>query len=187
MMERVPVAHVTVTTVADYPTRREPHRAAHIDRLLRLRALGHFVGGGPTPDGRNAELFYRLPGRLAGPDEVDRVITEDPYHRGGVWSGYTHRLFADFVEPWDPAPAVVLDGSRPVTLVEGPAPDPDLARFALIELRGQGRLLFGGTFPDGETLAVLRASDPAEGLAWLGETGLWAPVALRARPLLHVL
>jgi uncharacterized protein len=183
MMERVTVAHVTVTTVADYPTRREPHRAAHIDRLLRLRTLGHFVGGGPTPDGRAVELFYRL----AGPDEVDRVITEDPYHRGGVWSGYTHRLFADFVAPWDSAPPVVLDGSRQVTVAEGPAPDPDLARFALIELRGQGRLVFGGTFPGGDTLAVLRASDPAEGLAWLGETGLWAPAALRARPLLHVL
>jgi len=182
-MERVTAVHVIVTTVADYPTRREPHRQAHIEHLLRLRALRRFVGGGPAPDGRTAELFYRV----ERPEEVDRRITEDPYHRGGVWAGYTHRLFTEFVEPWDEAPPVVLDGSRRLTVVEGPVADPDLARFALIELRGQGRLVFGGTFSGGETLAVLRASDPAEGLAWLGETGLWTSTGLQARPLLHVL
>jgi len=182
-MERVTAVHVIVTTVADYPTRREPHRQAHIDHLLRLRALRRFVGGGPAPDGRTAELFYRI----ERPEEVDRLITEDPYHRGGVWAGYAHRLFTEFVEPWDEAPSVVLDGSRRLTVVEGPVADPDLARFALIELRGQGRLVFGGTFSGGETLAVLRASDPAEGLAWLGETGLWTSTGLQARPLLHVL
>jgi uncharacterized protein YciI len=183
MMERVTAVHVIVTTVADYPTRREPHRQAHIDHLLRLRALRRFVGGGPAPDGRTAELFYRV----ERPEEVDRLITEDPYHRGGVWAGYAPRLFTEFVEPWDEAPPVVLDGSRRLTVVEGPVADPDLARFALIELRGQGRLVFGGTFSGGETLAVLRASDPAEGLAWLGETGLWTSTGLQARPLLHVL
>jgi hypothetical protein len=104
-----------------------------------------------------------------------------------VWAGYAPRPFTEFVEPWDEAPPVVLDGSRRLTVVEGPVADPDLARFALIELRGQGRLVFGGTFSGGETLAVLRASDPAEGLAWLGETGLWTSTGLQARPLLHVL
>jgi hypothetical protein len=42
------------------------------------------------------------------------------------------------------------------TIVEGPVGNHDMAQFALIELRGAGRLAFGGFFDDGSTLAVVK-------------------------------
>jgi uncharacterized protein YciI len=199
-MGHVIVAHVAIDTSPDYVERREPHRRVHIERLARLRAAGTLVAGGPAPDGRSVDLFYRV----AEPREVDGLITEDPYHRAGAWTGHRSRHFAEFVDPWEAEPPIVLDGSRRVTLVEGPAADPELARFALIELRGQGRLVLGGTLAIGggtgesagqldgsggvgHILALLGAPEPAEALAWLGETGLFSLAALRARPLLYVL
>jgi uncharacterized protein len=176
------VVHVAVTTAPDYLTRREPHRAAHIERLVQLRARGVVVAGGPGPDGRGADLFYRL----RRPEDLAPIVEEDPYHKGGAWTGYTSRSFSQFVEPWEPAP-VVLDGSRRVTVAEGPTSDADLAQLALVELRGAGRLLFGGFFDHGETLAVLRSADAAEATAWLTETGFWTPGRITTRPLLHVL
>jgi len=118
-MRPVIVAHVAVTTSPDYLTRREPHRQAHIERLRQLRAAGTFVAGGAFPDGRGADLFYRV-GHLA---EVDALIVEDPYHRSGAWAGHASRPFSEFVDPWHAEPPVVLDGSRRVTVVEGPAGD----------------------------------------------------------------
>jgi hypothetical protein len=175
-------AHVAISTCDDYARRRAPHRDAHIERLVRLRAEGTLVAGGPSPDGTSADLFYRL----AAPSELARLVEEDPYYQGGVWTAYTGRGFRQFVEPWE-APPVVLDGSRRVTIVEGPADEPDLAQLALVELRGARRLLFGGLLDGTETLAVMHTADPAEALAWLGEPGPWAPDRLRARPYLYVL
>src|SRR2546428_338721 len=43
------VSHVSIETVEDYPVRREPHRAAHLERLVAPRAGGLSVGGGPPP------------------------------------------------------------------------------------------------------------------------------------------
>ena len=176
------VVHVTVTTAPDYVSRRAPHRQAHVERLLRLRDAGAFVGGGPAPDGRTVELVYRL----RRPDDLRLLVEEDPYHVAGAWPAYCARSFARFVEPWTPVP-VVLDGSRPVTLVEGPSTDAEMAQLALVELRGAGRLAFGGAFEDGPTLAVLRSADPEVAVGWLAETGIWERAALSARPLLHVL
>jgi uncharacterized protein YciI len=181
-MAGVIVVHVSVTTVADYPTRREPYRPAHIERLVELRARGAVVGGGPAPDGRTVDLFYRL----RRPEDLAPLIEEDPYRKGGVWTAYTSRSFSQFVEPWE-VPAVVLDGSRRVTIAEGPTSDPEMAQLALVELRGAGRLLFGGFLAGAETLTVLRSADPAEAAAWLTGTGFWAPGRVTGRPLLHVL
>ena len=181
-MGPVIVVHVAVTTVEDYPTRREPHRRAHIERLAELRAGGVVIAGGPSPDGRTADIFYRL----TRSDQLAPLVEEDPYRRGGVWTGYRARSFSRFVEPWE-LPPIVLDGSRRVTVVEGPAAEPEMAQLALVELRGRGRLAFGGAFDDGETLVVARSADPAEAVGWLAETGFWAAPTLRARPLLHVL
>ena len=181
-MPAVIVYHAGVTTAADYLTRREPHRTAHLERLTALRARGLCIGGGPAPDGLSADIFYRV----EQPGDVTRLIEEDPYFTGGAWTAYRTRSFAQFLEPWE-LPPVVLDGSRLVTLVEGEAADPEMASFALIEARGAGRMAFGGFFPDGQTLALMRASDPDEAVASLGETGLWKPATLRGRPLLHVL
>jgi hypothetical protein len=74
-----------------------------------------------------------------------------------------------------------------VTIVEGPVTDPAMAEFALIELRGAGRLAFGGFFEGGGTLALATTPDADTALGWLRDTGFWKPDALTARPFLHVL
>jgi uncharacterized protein YciI len=176
------VVHVGITCAADYLARREPHRRAHVERLAALRQAGTLVAGGPAADARGADLFYRLPD-AAG---VRPVVEEDPYHRAGAWTAYSPRAFAEFVEPWE-APPIVLDGSRRAVLAEGPVADPELARFALIELRGRGRAAFGGLFPDGRALAAALTPDPVEAAAWLGETGLWETAALSTRTWLYVI
>jgi uncharacterized protein len=176
------VFHVAIVTAEDYLSRREPHRRAHIDRLLALRDQSIVVGGGPAADGRSADVFYRL----QQPEQLKPVIEEDPYWTGGAWTGYTPRSFGQFVEPWE-MPPVVLDGSRRVTIVEGPTADHDMAQFVLIELRGAGQLAFGGFFAGGQTLAVMRSEDAKETTGWLAETGLWDPARLTARPLLYAL
>jgi len=84
-------------------------------------------------------------------------------------------------------PPLVLDGSRKVTIVEGEAPDVEMASFALIEARGGGRMAFGGFFPGGATWAIMRSTEPDTVLAELAETGFWKPGSLTARFLLHVL
>jgi hypothetical protein len=62
-----------------------------------------------------------------------------------------------------------------------------MASFALIEARGGGRMAFGGFFPGGLTLAVMRADDPAKAVEELRATGFWEDRSLRARPWLYVL
>ena len=176
------VFHVAITCADDYVTRREPHRRAHIERLDSLRARGLVVTGGPAPDGRSADLVYRLP----QPDDLKRVIEEDPYWLAGAWTGYVPRSFTEFVEPWE-LPPIVLDGSRPATIVEGRTREHDMAQFALIELRGAGRLAVGGCFERGETWALMKTPEAPTALAWFEETGFWTADALRARPFLYVL
>ncbi len=118
--------------------------------------------------------------------ELAPLVEEDPYYLGGVWTAYRSRRFAQFVEPWEMVP-VVIDGSRKVTIVEGPTADHDMAQFALIEMRGAGRVHLGGFFEDGRTLALAKTADPHETIRWFVETSFWKPDALTARPLLHVL
>jgi uncharacterized protein len=176
------VYHVGVTAAEDYLTRREAHRAAHLDRIVALRARGLCLGGGPAPDGRSADLFYRV----EQPGDVERLVEEDPYFTGGVWTAYRARSFSEFLEPWE-LPPVVVDGSRRVTLVEGETADVEMAAFALIEARGAGHMAFGGFFPGGHTLALMRSSDAAAAVEGLARSGLWSAGTLRGRPLLHVL
>lgn len=176
------VYHVVVETAADYVARREAHRRAHLERLMGLRAQGLVVAGGPAPDGRGADLFYRV----QQPDDVRRLVAEDPYLVGGAWTGYRLRSFAQFLEPWE-LPPLVTDGSRRTTIAEGLTRDVEMASFALIEARGAGRMAFGGFFPGGETLAVMRVEDPAKALEELRASGLWEDGSLRARPFLYVL
>ena len=176
------IFHIAVTAADDYLTRRETHRRAHIERLQGLRAAGILIGGGPSPDGTIADIFYRL----QQPAQLKNAIEEDPYWTGGVWTRYEPRSFAQFVEPWEQVP-VVLDGSRTTTIVEGPTADHDMAQFALIEMRGAGRVHFGGFFEGGQTLALAKTADAPQALGWFAESGLWKPGGLTARPLLHVL
>jgi uncharacterized protein len=176
------VYHVGITTIEDYPAKREPHRRAHIERLQGLRTVGICLGGGPSPDGHTADIVYRL----QRPDQIKNALEEDPYWLGGVWTRYDPRSFAQFVEPWE-MPSVVLDGSRHATIVEGPTVQHDMAQFALIEMRGAGRLHFGGFFDGGQTWALVRTDDAEEARRWFAESGFWKAEALTTRPLLHVL
>ena len=176
------VFHMAVTAAADYLTRREPHRRVHLERVQGLRAAGILIGAGPSPDGQTADLVYRL----QKPEQVKPAMEEDPYWTGGVWAGYVPRSFSQFVEPWEMVP-VVLDGSRRLTLVEGPVAEHDMAQFALIEMRGAGRMAFGGFFEGGGTLAAVKTSDADEAVGWFTDTAFWKPGALTARPWLHVL
>jgi uncharacterized protein len=174
--------HVGITGAEDYATRRGPHRPAHLERIAGLRAKGFVVGGGPAPDGKTGDLFYRAPDL----ETVARLVEEDPYWKGGVWTGYKPEAFSQFLEPWRQV-EVMTDGTRVVTLVEGVAPDVEMASFALIEARGAGRMAFGGFFPGGRTLALMNTPDPAQALAPLIESGLWTPGTLTGRTFIHVL
>jgi uncharacterized protein YciI len=176
------VYHIAVTAAEDYLTRRETFRRAHLERLQGLRMAGILIGGGPSPDGRGADLFYRL----QQPWQVKNAMEEDPYWTGGVWTAYAPRSFAQFVEPWE-MPPVVLDGSRQLTIVEGPTRDLAMAQFALIELRGASRVALGGFFEGGGSLALARTADADEATRWFADTGFWPVEGLRSRPFLHVL
>ena len=48
-------------------------------------------------------------------------------------------------------------------------------------------LVFGGFFPDGGTLAVLKTPKPDEAMEWVTASGFWDRDALTARPWLYVL
>ena len=176
------VFHIALTAADDYLTRREAHRRDHIERLQGLRANGILIGGGPSADLRTADLFYRL----QQPAQLKFAIEEDPYWMGGVWTRYEPKSFSQFVEPWEMVP-VVLDGTRRLTIVEGPVEQHDMAQFALIELRGAGRLHLGGFFEDGQLWALTKTADAEQARSWFADTGFWKTDALTTRPLLHVL
>ena len=182
MLRPVIVFHMAVETVDDYVTRREAYRRDHIARLQGLRANAILIGGGPAPDGKTADIFYRL----QQPWQAKPAMEEDPYWVGGVWTKYTPRSFSHFVEPWELVP-VVLDGSRVTTIVEGPVADLDMAQIALVELRGAGKLAFGGILDNSQTLTVMKTTDAEEARSWLGEHGFWDPATLTARPFIWVL
>lgn len=176
------VYHAAIRCADDYVSRRQPHRRAHIERMQMLRRAGIVIGAGPAPDGKTADIFYNL----QQAEQLKAVVEEDPYWTAGAWIGYTGRRFAEFIEPSE-LPPVVLDGSRRASIVEGATLDLDAGVIALVDLRGTRRLAFGGLLDSGHVLAVLTTADPTEAVRWLEETGLWAPGALTARPLLHVL
>jgi len=176
------VVHVAFTCAPDYLARREPHRRAHIERLAGLRHIGAVIAGGPAPDGRTADVVYRL----QQPAQLEPAIEEDPYWTSGAWVGYTPRSFTHFVEPWR-LPEIVLDGSRRATIVEGRVAEPDMAEFVLIELRGAGKIAFGGFFEGGDTLALCATADADEAVGWFEETGFWSKESLRSRPFLWAL
>jgi len=176
------VYHAAIGTSEDYIERRAKHRQAHLERILGLRTQGLVVAGGPAPDGRTAEIFYRAEQR----SDVARLIKEDPYYLAGAWTTYTLRAFTEFIEPLE-LPPMVADGSRRATLVEGLIRQVDQARLALTRLHGAGRLGFGGFFEAGATLALLITVDAAEAIGWLAETRFWEKGSLTARPFLYVL
>ena len=176
------VYHVAITTADDYLTRREPHRRASFEHLMRLRGHGVMIAAGPAPDGRSCDLFCRV----QQPEDVQKLVETNPLFMDGLWTGYTPHSFAQFLDPWE-LPAPCPDETRDATLVEGSTPDAEMASFVFIEERGAGRLLFGGFFPDGSSLAFMISADPTAAIAPLDASGLFTAGTLRARPLLHIL
>ena len=136
------VVHVRVTCAEDYVARRAPVRQAHIERLLRLRAAAPSWPAAPTRAAGPRSSSTACPTRDAPGDR--RGGSLPPRRRV---DGYAPRNFETFVDPWEPEPPVVLDGSRPALVVEGPTADRDMAQLALVELRGAGRVVFGGFLP----------------------------------------
>ena len=66
--------------------------------------------------------------------------------------------------------------------------DPDMAQFVMIDLRGTGRLVFGGAFAGGATLGLMKTEDPAEAHGLVrGDGLLGGGEPDRPRPLLWVL
>ena len=175
------VYHVAVTTADDFLSRREPHRKATFEYWMSLRAAGTLIAGGAAPDGASYDLVCRT----RQPGDLRALIEQTPFFAEGLWTAYTPRTFSQFVEPWQLAPPRP-DEARIATIVEGAAPDTEMASFALIEERGAGRLLCGGFFADGGSLALMTASEPAAALAALDASGLFTPGSLRARSIAHI-
>jgi uncharacterized protein YciI len=176
------VFHVAVTTADGYLERRLPYRQANLQYLLGLRERGLMIAGGPAPDGASCDLFCRA----QQPGDVRTLIESSPFFTSGLWTAYAPRSFAQFLEPWQTSPPRP-DETRVAAVVEGVAPDPEMASFALIESRGAGRLLLGGFFPGGECVAIMPSTEPAAAVAALESTGLFTAGTLRGRPLVHVL
>jgi len=175
------VFHAIPELAPDYAERRKPFREAHLSRLLELRARGNVVAVGPRAKESRADMFYRG----SSQDEVERLITEDAYYREKVWVGYELRPFTQFVEPWEPAEPKP-DGSRIATLVEGPSKDTDLSGLVMVELRGRGRMTFGG-FLGTRTLLAMATPDRPTALDWATESSLWTPEELVAWEWIFVL
>ncbi len=72
------------TYTEDAVTTREPDRAAHLARLQVLKDEGKGVTIGPTKD--VTKLFAIL--EVEGEEEARRLIEEDPYWTGGIWTAY---------------------------------------------------------------------------------------------------
>ncbi len=169
------VYHVRFTCAPDYMARRLPFRPAHLKQLASLREEGRVVAGGPEPDGAAANIFYRVVDQA----ELSRLLEENEFNRAGLFADHHPRAFADFLEPLALPP---VDAGLRVTIVEGAPSDRARARSGLAALQRDGRAAFGGFFPDGAALAVVRSPRPAEAVGWWAEAGGWEPARPRGRP-----
>jgi uncharacterized protein len=77
-------------TFSDDPARLD-HRPAHRERLAALAAEGRLLAAGPWSDESGALLVYLVAGR----DEVDAIIAEDPYYS-------TPGVVVSSVHEWNP-------------------------------------------------------------------------------------
>ncbi len=72
------------TYTEDAVTKREPYRAEHLARLQALKDEGKVVTIGPTKDVTKLIAIFDVESE----DEARRLIEEDPYWTGGIWTGY---------------------------------------------------------------------------------------------------
>jgi len=167
------IYHVHFICAPDYMARRLPFRPAHLKQLAALRGDGRVVAGGPEPDGKAANIFYRVVDRA----ELDRLLAENEFSRAGLFTANRSRAFADFVEPRELPP---VDAGLGAIIVEGAPGDRAKARAGLARLQGEGRVAFGGFLEDGTALAVARSGSQDEAFAWLVRAG-WVPARLVGR------
>jgi uncharacterized protein YciI len=172
--------HVRVTAAADFFTRRERDRDPHLQRLRALSDEGVYIAGGPSLDGTTADLFFRV----ARAGDARRLVEEDPYWRAGTWVEYRTRPFTRFVEPGRRVP-IVLDGSRPIVIVEAAAVDAAAAGAALGDLQRAERVAFAGLLDDRAALAVTETADEALARSWFAD-GVWRAERTIARSFLRV-
>ncbi|HEV8616141.1 MAG TPA: hypothetical protein VGU22_11675 [Methylomirabilota bacterium] len=174
------VFHVAVTCCEDYLERRRAGREAHHAQLEAWRERRLLVGGGPAPDGRTVDLFWQAEDAEA----VAQLMREDQFVADGLWVSFVGRPFADFLGTLEMPP---LDGSRLTVILEGRVADPALAAKSLLTLRDEGRVAFGGVFPEGDGLALGLTADTREALRWLAAAEGWIADGLVARAFYYVL
>jgi uncharacterized protein YciI len=70
--------------VADMATLREPHRSAHLARIIAQRDTGHiYLAGGFDPPTGGAIVF-----RGVDREHVEAFVASDPYYINGLVTGY---------------------------------------------------------------------------------------------------
>ncbi len=72
------------TYTEDAVGKREPYRAEHLARLQALKDEGKVVTIGPTKDVTKLIAIFDVESE----DEARRLIEDDPYWTGGIWTGY---------------------------------------------------------------------------------------------------
>jgi len=169
------IYHVRFTCADDYMARRLPYRPAHLRQLDKLRGESKVVAGGPEPDGKYANIFYRVASRAA----LDELLADNEFNKAHLFVSASPRVFDEFFEPLDVPP---LDAGLHAVIVDGRIADRDRARTALRELQKSGRVAFGGFFADGSGLAVVRVADAADAVRVITEAGGWDAATLRGLP-----
>ncbi len=76
---------VTYNYVADILERRAPHREAHLAHLATYVDKGQLILGGVTGDPVDAAAFAL---RLSDTAAVDIFVSEDPYVKAGLVTGW---------------------------------------------------------------------------------------------------
>lgn len=62
-------------------------RPRHREYLTALHAQGKIVASGPFEDDSGALIIYEAD----GPEELEALITNDPFHEAGVFAAWTPR------------------------------------------------------------------------------------------------
>ena len=169
------IYHVRFRCADDYMARRLPYRPAHLRQLDKLRGESKVVAGGPEPDGTYANIFYRVPDRVA----LDVLLADNEFNKAGLFVDSTPRIFDEFFEPLDVPP---LDAGLQAVIVDGQVSDRARAGSGLRELQKSGRAAFGGFFGDGKGLVVVRVADADIAVRTIADAGGWVETTLRGRP-----
>ena len=113
----------------------------------------------PAPDGKTADMFYRP----QQPLQVKPAMEEDPNWTGGPGGRRTCRGFSHSSTRGSKCPSI--DGPRGPQDRRRSRARLDMAQIALVEMRGAGKLAFGGLPDDRPEFVVLKTTDADEAKA----------------------